>query len=146
MSLRNEFRQFVFRGNVVDLAVGVIIGAAFGKITTAFVEDLVMPVISLLLPAGGWRDVVFEPIAGMQLKVGHLLASIIDFVIVAAVLFFVLVKFLGLFNRKEAPPRPPATKTCPECLETIPEAARRCRSCTTSLVAGAPGPAPARAP
>jgi large conductance mechanosensitive channel len=141
MALRQELREFVFRGNVVDLAVGVIIGAAFGKITTAFVEDLVMPVVTLFLPDGGWREMVFEPIAGMKLKVGHLLASIIDFLIVATVIFFVLVKFVGMFNRKAPAPPPPATKVCPECMESIPEAARRCRYCTTSLVPGSAAPA-----
>lgn len=142
MSLRNDFRDFVFRGNVVDLAVGVMIGAAFGKITTAFVEDLVMPLISVVLPGGSWREAVFEPIPKMQFKLGHFLASVVDFVIVATVLFFVLVKFVGLFKRRDTAPRAPATKNCPECLETIPEAARRCRSCTTALV----GPAPSRVP
>ena len=141
MSLRREFREFIFRGNVVDLAVGVIIGASFGKITTAFVEDLVMPVVSFLLPGGGWRELVIEPLPKMQFKVGHLLASVIDFLIVATVLFLVLVKFVRLIWRKETP-RAPATKTCPECLETVPEAARRCRACTTSLVTAPPARAP----
>jgi large conductance mechanosensitive channel len=134
MSLRDEFRDFVFRGNVVDLAVGVIIGTAFGKIVTAFVEDLVMPVISVLLPAGAWRELVLAPLPKMQFKVGHLLASLIDFVIVATVLFFVLVKLVSLFKKKAPPPAKPATKVCPECLESIPEAARRCRYCTTALI------------
>jgi large conductance mechanosensitive channel len=142
MSLRSEFRDFVFRGNVVDLAIGVIIGASFGKITTAFVEDLVMPVISVLLPGGTWREAVLEPFPTMQFRVGHFLAAIIDFVIVATVLFFVLVKFLSLFKRKEPARMAPATKTCPECLENIPEAARRCRSCTTALVTAAPARTP----
>ena len=142
MSLRNEFRDFVFRGNVVDLAVGVIIGAAFGKITTAFVEDLVMPVVSLFLPGGGWREAVFRPVPSVELKLGHLLASVIDFVIVATVLFFVLVKLVGVLNRKKPGPPPPATKNCPECLETIPEAARRCRYCTTAFAAAAPARSP----
>jgi large conductance mechanosensitive channel len=139
MSLRDEFRDFVFRGNVVDLAVAVIIGGAFGKIITAFVEDLMMPIISVLLPSGAWREVVFEPLPKMQFKVGHLLASTIDFVIVATVLFFILVKFVSLFKKKAPPAAKPATKVCPECLETIPEAARRCRYCTSTLQgAGAP--------
>jgi large conductance mechanosensitive channel len=137
MSLRQEFRDFVFRGNVVDLAVGVVIGAAFSKITTAFVEDLIMPVISRILPGGGWREFKLIPVDGVELKLGHLLASVIDFVIVAAVLFFVLVKFMSLFKRKQPAARPPATKTCPECLESIPEAARRCRACTTPLMTSA---------
>jgi large conductance mechanosensitive channel len=142
MSLRREFREFVFRGNVVDLAVGVIIGASFAKITTAFVEDLVMPVISFLLPSGSWRELVIEPLPKMQFKVGHLLASVIDFMIVATVLFLVLVKFVRLFWRQEAAAPALATKTCPECLESIPEAARRCRACTTTLVTAPAARAP----
>jgi large conductance mechanosensitive channel len=142
MSLRDEFRDFLFRGNVVDLAVGVIIGAAFGKITTAFVEDLVMPIISVLLPGGAWRELVLAPLPKMQFKVGHLLASVIDFVIVATVLFFVLVKLVSLFKKKPPPAVKPATRVCPECLETVPDAARRCRYCTSALTApGAPAPA-----
>ena len=137
-----EFKEFAIKGNAVDLAVGVIIGASFGKITTAFVEDVVMPIISVILPSGDWRGAKFTPIPNMEFKVGHLLASIIDFLIVATVLFFVLVKFVGMFNRKKPGPPPPATKICPECLENIPEAARRCRACTATLVMATPGRAP----
>ncbi len=141
MSLRQEFREFVFRGNVVDLAVGVIIGAAFGKVTTAFVTDLIMPIVQKLLPGGDWRKEFWEPMPGVKLLYADFLGTVIDFAITALVLFILLVKLVGFINRKPAPPKPPATKTCPECLETIPEAARRCRACTTALVT-----APARTP
>jgi large conductance mechanosensitive channel len=139
MSLRQEFREFVFRGNVVDLAVGVIIGAAFGKITTAFVSDLVMPFIQPLLPGDEWRKAFWEPIPKMKFLYADFLATVIDFLIVALVLFLLLVKLVGFLNRKPPPPRPPATKTCPECLETVPEAARRCRACTAPLVTAPAG-------
>jgi len=136
MSIRKDFSDFLFRGNIVDLAVGVIIGGAFGKIVSAFVDDLVMPFVGALLPGGAWREFAIEPVAGMKFQVGHLLGQTLDFVIVAAVLFFVLIKLVGSFKKKaaEAPPAP-ATKICPECLEAVPVAAKRCKHCTSVLPA-----------
>lgn len=137
MSFRKDFQQFLFRGNVVDLAVGVVIGAAFGKIVSAFVADLVMPLVSALLPAGGWREWVWEPLPKMQFKIGDFLGVVIDFVIVALVIFLVLVKFVSLLKKKEAPApaAAPATKTCAECTEAVPVAAKRCKFCTAVLTA-----------
>jgi large conductance mechanosensitive channel len=133
MSMKEEFKKFVLRGNVVDLAIAVIIGAAFGKIVTAFVDDLVMPVVSVLLPGGAWRELTVTP---LDIKIGHLLGTILDFLIVAVVIFLVLVKFLGAVTKRgEVPePTPPATKVCLECLETVPAGARRCKFCTSALV------------
>ena len=127
--MRKDFQDFVFRGNVVDLAVGVMIGVSFGKIVTATVDDLIMPLVSLLLPGGDWRNDWWEPFKGTKILYGHLLGVIIDFVITAAVLFIVLVKFIGKLRSKA--PAPPATKICGECLEAIPAAAKRCRFCTS---------------
>ena len=135
MGLRKDFQDFVFRGNVVDLAVGVMIGAAFGKIVTAAVDDVVMPIVSVMLPGGNWREAAFEPVAGMKLKLGHFLGVTIDFVITAAVLFFVLVKFIGMLRKKAPAEAPPATKVCAECLEAVPSAARRCKHCTATFAA-----------
>ena len=136
MSIKKDFQDFVFRGNVVDLAVGVMIGAAFGKIVSAMVDDMVMPIVSLLLPGGGWRESVFAPLPKVQFKVGHFIGAVIDFTIVAIVLFFLLVKFLGSLKRKAPePPPPPATRECAECLEVIPAAARRCKFCTSVVAA-----------
>ncbi len=132
MSLRQEFRSFLFRGNVVDLAVAVVVGAAFSKIVTAFVDDLVMPLVGALLPAGGWREFTVTP---LHFKLGHFMGSLVDFVVIAVVIFMVLVKFLGSFTKKEAAPPPPATKPCGECLELIPAAAKRCRACTAVVAA-----------
>ena len=134
MSFRKDFQDFVFRGNVVDLAVGVMIGAAFGKIVGATVDDLVMPIVSALLPDGDWRKFTIEPIAGVKLLVGHLLGVAIDFLITAAVLFMVLVKFIGSLRTKAPAAAPPATKVCGECLEAIPMAAKRCKYCTSPAV------------
>ncbi|MFP2905393.1 large conductance mechanosensitive channel protein MscL [Pyxidicoccus sp. 3LFB2] len=129
MSVLSEFKQFALKGNVVDLAVAVVIGNAFTAIVNAVVADLVMPVVGLVLPGGDWRNVTVSP---LQLRIGHLLGALLDFLIIAVVLFIVVVKVGALWRRKEAPP-PPSTRVCPECRETIPLEARRCRACTSVL-------------
>ncbi|MCP3141811.1 large conductance mechanosensitive channel protein MscL [Pyxidicoccus xibeiensis] len=130
MSVLSEFKQFALKGNVVDLAVAVVIGNAFTAIVNAVVADLVMPVVGLVLPGGDWRNATFTP---LQLRLGHMLGALLDFFIIALVLFLVVVKVGALWRRKEAPPPPPATRVCPECRETIPLEARRCRACTSVL-------------
>jgi large conductance mechanosensitive channel len=127
MPLWNEFRTFAVKGNVIDLAVAVVIGGAFGKIVTALVNEVVMPLIGKVLPTGNW--VAFS-IGGV--RVGVVLAAIVDFLVVAVVLFVVVVKFMGAMRRRlEREPSAPLTKKCGECLEEIPVAARRCRACTS---------------
>lgn len=133
MALRDEFRKFLFRGNVVDLAVAVVVGAAFSKIVSALVDDLVMPIVSVLLPAGGWRDFTVSPTAKMTFKLGHFIGSVVDFVIVSFVIFLVLVKFVSFVTRTHD--KPAVTKACPECLENVPVAAKRCKFCTSALTA-----------
>jgi large conductance mechanosensitive channel len=127
MSWISEFRAFALKGNAVDLAVGVVIGGAFGKIVSALVDDIIMPLVSALLPNSEWRDFAITP---LKFKLGHLLGASLDFLLIALVLFLVVQKLMGHFRHR---PAPPATKTCPECLETLPVAARRCRACTTAL-------------
>jgi large conductance mechanosensitive channel len=134
MSLRRDFREFVFRGNVVDLAVAVIVGGAFGKIVTALVEDLVMPFVGIVLPAGQWREWIWSPVANLHLKVGHFVGSVVDFVIISFAIFLVLVKFVGSI-KNVVDPRQVVTRTCPECLESIPTAAKRCRACASPVTA-----------
>ena len=129
MSIAKEFKDFIAKGNVIDLAVAVVIGGAFGKVVSAVVDDIVMPVVGALLPAGDWREFMVSP---LQFKVGHLLGAIIDFLIISLVIFLVVVKMIG--SLKKPAPAPPATKQCPECLETVPVAAKRCRACTAALV------------
>jgi large conductance mechanosensitive channel len=124
--LLKEFRAFALKGNVVDLAVAVVIGQAFGKIVTALVGDLIMPLAGALLPGQSeWRNYT---VTSLNLKVGDLVGAVVDFFIIAAVLFLVVVKFMGAMQKKA--PDAPGTKSCAECLETIPAAARRCRACT----------------
>ena len=132
MSWISEFKAFALKGNAVDLAVGVVIGAAFGKIVSALVDDLIMPLVGALLPGQEWREFTLTP---LNFKVGHLLGALLDFTIIAAVLFLVVQKLMGLMRKKEAAPAAPTTKACSECLEQIPLAAKRCRACT-SPVAG----------
>lgn len=123
MSLYNEFKAFAVKGNVIDLAVAVVIGAAFTKIVNAFVDALIMPLVGRLLPADQWT--AFE-VGG--LKVGTVIGAIFEFLIIAVVLFLVVAKLLQAAKKPRAEP---ATKTCPECLEKIPLAAKRCRACAS---------------
>jgi large conductance mechanosensitive channel len=129
MTLAQEFKAFALKGNVVDLAVAVIIGGAFGKIVSALVEDIFMPMVGAVMPGGDWRTFA---VTSLNLKLGHLLGTVIDFLVVALVLFITVVKLMGSLQKKEDAPAAPASKTCPECLDTIPFAAKRCRSCAQS--------------
>lgn len=135
MSAVKEFGTFIKRGNVVDLAVAVVIGAAFGKIVSAAVSDLVMPLVNAVVPQGDWRKWEVSP---LHFRVGDFLGTVVDFLIVAFVIFVVMVKLVGTTARKTSLAAPPAaSKTCPECLETVPAAARRCRACTSVFTAQA---------
>ena len=126
------FRDFVLRGNVIDLAVAVVIGAAFGSVVTAIVEGLITPLIALIT-SGGSADVSALNVGGFGF--GDILNAIINFIIVAAVVYFVVVLPMNRLQErnKPAPPDPQPTKTCPECLSEIPEAARRCAFCTSPI-------------
>src|SRR4051812_42140068 len=117
-----EFREFAFKGNVVDLAIGVIIGAAFGKIVSAVVNDLIMPVVSLVLPSGEWRKAAITlrenapdgPDGDVRLLVGDLASVTVDFLIVGFVLFLVV---RGIQRMKEQPApvaAAPTTRECPQ--------------------------------
>lgn len=125
-----EFRKFLLRGNVVDLAVAVVIGAAFGAVVTAMVEDLVTPFIGAF---GGQPDFsawVFT-VNGSEFKIGHFLNAVISFVILAAVIFFFVVKPMNMLlaRARNAPPADPTTKKCDQCLSEIPLMAKRCAFC-----------------
>jgi large conductance mechanosensitive channel len=139
MSFLSDFKTFAFKGNVIDLAVGVVIGGAFGKIVTALVADVVMPAVSLVLPSGDWRSsgVVLRHAANAKddvvLKYGDLVGSIVDFLIVALVLFLFVSRFVKAAEARFGGPATPTTKECPQCLEAIPIKAKRCRACTSAL-------------
>lgn len=129
MRVFKEFKEFINKGNVVDLAVAVVIGGAFGKIVSALVADMVMPLVNAAIPQGDWRKWEVTP---LHFRIGDFLGTVVDFTIVAFVVFIIMVKIVGTVNRKVTGPE---TRPCPECLETVPKAARRCRACTSVLAA-----------
>lgn len=126
------FRAFVFRGNVVDLAVAVVIGAAFGAVITALVKDLVTPIIAALVGKPDFSALVFT-INGSRFLIGDFLNALISFVLVAAAIYFVVVVPMEKITALRAKPEVPALRECPYCLETVPVAATRCRACTSDL-------------
>ncbi len=125
-----EFKQFLLRGNVVDLAVGVVIGGAFGAVVNALVSNLLTPFISAIAKVPDFSNLLFT-INDSQFKYGVFLNTLISFILVAAAIFFFVVKPMNLLisrSRKE-PPADPTTKKCPECLSEIPINAKRCAHC-----------------
>jgi len=127
------FRDFILRGNVLDLAVGVIIGTAFGGVVTSLVKDVFTPFIGNLV---GKSD--FSAIAYNHIMIGNFLNAVISFVLVAAaVYFFIVLPTNALMARfkKPIPDTPPATRACPECLSDIPLAAKRCSHCAQPVPA-----------
>jgi large conductance mechanosensitive channel len=130
-----DFRDFLFKQNALALAVGVIIGAAIGRVVQSVVADLLMPVIGLAMPGGDWRSarIVLSETVGKDgqpvvsaVNYGTFIGTVIDFAIVAFVVFMIL-------RIAITPEPPPATKPCPFCGETVPQAATRCRACTSTL-------------
>lgn len=128
------FRQFILRGNVVDMAVGVVIGAAFGAIVTAFVKDLLTPLIAAIAGKPDFSAYVFE-VRGSKFLYGDFLNALISFLLIAAaVYYFVVLPVNALMARfRKEPAAPPAKKTCPECQSEIPAAARKCAFCTSAV-------------
>ncbi|MCJ7507826.1 MAG: large-conductance mechanosensitive channel protein MscL [candidate division Zixibacteria bacterium] len=139
-----EFKEFAMRGNVLDMAIGIIIGAAFGKIITSLVNDILMPPIGLLLGKLDFANLYFNLSGGeftsltqattagaVTISYGVFVNTVIDFVIVAFVIFL-LVKQVNRFKRQPAPVEP-ATKECPYCFSVIPIKAKRCPYCTSQL-------------
>jgi len=129
-AMLKEFKEFAMRGNVLDLAVAVIIGGAFGKIITSLVADVLMPVIGLVLGGINFSELSFT-VGEAVVKWGAFVQSIIDFVIVAFVIFMIV----RAMNRmqKPAPVAAPTTKECPYCFSTISLKATRCPNCTSQL-------------
>jgi large conductance mechanosensitive channel len=141
MALLEDFKKFAFKGNVIDLAVGVVIGAAFGKIVAALVADFIMPFVALAMPSGDWRKGGFvlraaaDPKDSVILQYGDFLGAVLDFLIVAFVLFFIVSKVIKAAESRFKKPSdgPPAVKECTFCLESIPFKATRCKACTSQL-------------
>jgi large conductance mechanosensitive channel len=129
-----EFKQFLLRGNVVDLAVGIVIGAAFAAVVQAAVTDLLTPLVAAIFGQPDFNALTFK-INGSTFRYGHFLNVLIAFVTIAFVVFFFVVKpinrLMELANRRESPD--PTTRKCPECLSEIPIDARRCAYCTAEV-------------
>jgi len=135
MSILKEFKQFLLRGNVVDLAVGVVVGAAFGTVVKALVEDFLTPLIAAIAKVPDFSNLFFT-INGSKFAYGNFINALISFILVATAVFFFVVKPMNLLisrSRKEAP-ADPTTKKCPECLSEIPLGAKRCSHCTQPQV------------
>jgi large conductance mechanosensitive channel len=130
------FKQFILRGNVVDLAVAVVIGAAFGAVVAALVKDLLTPLIGAIFGKPDFSALVLR-VNGTAFLIGDFLNAVISFVLIAAAVYFAIVVPVNAINarrnRGEAPPDP-TTKKCPECLSEVPVAARRCAFCASALV------------
>ena len=127
------FKKFLLRGNVVDLAVGIVVGAAFGNVVQALVRGLITPLIGLV---GGGVDLSTwtVPLAGQRLLIGEILNALIGFLLIAVVVYFLVVLPVNkLMDRYRPEPKPAPTKDCPECLSAIPQEARRCRECGAQL-------------
>jgi len=130
------FRQFLMRGNVVDLAVAVVIGAAFGAVVTALVKDLITPLIAAVVGKPDFSAIVFT-IHGSHFLIGDFINALVSFTLVAAAIYYFIVlpmnALTARLHRGEKPPDP-TTKKCPECLSVIPVAARRCAFCTSQVI------------
>ena len=139
-----EFKEFIMRGNVLDLAVGIVIGVAFGKIVTSFVNDILMPPIGLILGKVDFSNLFIDlssehhasvaaakTAGAATINYGLFLNAVIDFLIVAFVIFLLIRQVNRFMPKKEAPPA--ATMNCPYCLTAVPIGARRCAHCTSTL-------------
>ncbi len=148
MKILDEFKAFVMRGNVVDMAVGVIIGGAFGKIVASLVNDVIMPPVGLLLGGVDFsnlfvslKGVAYKSLAEAQaagaptLNYGIFLNNVINFLIIAFVIFLLIqqINKLQKLGTKPASPSAPTTKECPFCCSTIPIHAKRCPNCTSQI-------------
>jgi large conductance mechanosensitive channel len=135
----SDFKKFVLRGNVVDLAVAVVVGVAFAAVITAFVNDLITPLIAAIFGKTSFSNLSFT-VNHSVFKYGSFLNALISFLVIATVVFFaVVVPLTALLRRLNALPKEepePETRPCPECLSDIPVAARRCAFCTSEVSVG----------
>jgi large conductance mechanosensitive channel len=127
-----EFKEFISRGNLVDLAVAVVIGTAFAALVKAFVDNMITPIIAAIFGKPNFGDLVFT-INGSEFHYGLFINALITFVSVAAAIFFFVVKPMNLWTERAKRGEDPDVKECPECLSEIPYAARRCAHCTSEL-------------
>jgi large conductance mechanosensitive channel len=143
----NGFKKFIIRGNVVDLAVAVVIGAAFGSVVTSLVRDIITPILGVFGGIPDFSAWAFT-VNGSTFGIGSFINAVLSFIVIATVVyFFVLTPVNRLMDlMKSGEPEGPKTRECPECLSKIPIAARRCAFCTTVLAADNGQPSTAFAP
>lgn len=130
------FKQFILRGNVVDLAVGVVIGAAFGTVVTALVKDIINPIVALLVGKPDFTGISFA-IRGTLFPIGDFITALVSFILIAAAVYFFVVTPINALiarSRRSQAPADPTTKKCPECLSEIPIDARRCSHCSEPVI------------
>jgi large conductance mechanosensitive channel len=134
--MASGFKQFLLRGNVVDLAVGVVVGAAFGGVVTAFTKDLLTPLIASVVGKPDFSAIQFT-VNGSKFLAGDFVNAGVSFLLVAtAVYYFVVLPVNAMVSRaRKEPPADPTTKKCPECMSEIPIGAKRCAFCTSQLAA-----------
>ena len=126
-----EFRAFIMRGSLVDLAVAVVIGVAFGAVVTALVNDIITPIVAAVFGSSDFSALTFT-INGSHFLYGSFLNAVISFVSIAAAVFFFVVKPMNMITARK-PAAEATTRDCPECLSTIPKAAKRCSFCTAEV-------------
>ncbi len=129
-----DFKKFIMRGNVMDLAVAVIIGGAFGKIVSSLVSDIIMPLIGLVIGGIDFTGLAFI-VGNAKVTYGNFIQNIVDFLIIAIVIFLMVRGISSLENirARPAPAAAPTTKECPYCFSTIPIKATRCPNCTSEI-------------
>jgi large conductance mechanosensitive channel len=128
------FKQFLLRGNVVDMAVGIVIGAAFGTVVASFVKDLMTPFIAAVVHKPDFSGIAFQ-LNGSKFLIGDFVNSIISFILIAAAVYYAVVLPVNALVARVSrqPPAAPTTKKCPECISEIPIEAKKCAFCTSAL-------------
>ena len=131
----NGFKEFLLRGNVIDMAVGIVVGAAFGTVVSAFVKDLMTPFIAAVVHAPDFSKIAFT-LNNSKFMIGDFINSLVSFILIGVAVYFFIVlpmnSLMARMHRGEVPPDP-TVKKCPECLSDVPIAARRCAFCTSPL-------------
>ena len=127
-----EFREFIMRGNVVDLAVAVVIGAAFGAVVTALVEGIIMPLIAAIFGKPNF-DYFSLTINGAEFRYGVFLTAVVNFLLIAAAVFLLVVKPMNMINERRRSSEEATERECPECTSEISVKARRCPHCTAEI-------------
>ncbi len=142
MGIMKEFKEFAMRGNVMDMAVGIVIGGAFGKIVSSLVNDVIMPPVGMLLGNVDFTKLAVTlkektgDVEAVAVKYGLFINTVLDFIIVAFCIFMVIKGINSLKRKAEEPPKEPTTKDCPKCCTSIAIKATRCPNCTSELAGG----------